>query len=396
MRFRGGTDEGAIAVVVAVFSLVAFGFAAIVVDLGYARTVKLRAQDAADSAALAGAAALFAGGGSANFSAAAAAARANANDIMGSTMAWTGCTDSARLPGPQLDCVSFDSATNPRQVRVRVPNTSVDAFLGGAVGYDGLTVSAAAVASLGPVTFTPACAICVMSEDDQVVAASAIRATQADISFNGNVQLNTGSTIRAVQRSVFLGGLPSGNTAGFQDFLVTDAAPINDPLALRPEPEPAGTGSLDPCGAGSGVYAAFELPDGCTLPAGTYVITGSLTASPGANVVGLDVQFWLQGGSVDLSQAASVILRAPSESSPLVYDRSGSPTIDLFGTTSNSIAGDINTPGGSIRGGDTCARGRIDGLIVVDELNVAPGECLVSGAPTIRATGDTLPPVLIR
>ena len=75
MLFARRTDEGAIAIVVAIFSLVAFGFAAVVVDLGYARTVKLRAQDAADSAALGGAAALFAGGGSPDFTAAAAATR---------------------------------------------------------------------------------------------------------------------------------------------------------------------------------------------------------------------------------------------------------------------------------------------------------------------------------
>ena len=51
---RDREERGAIAVVVAFFAVVAFRFAAIVVDLGYARSIKAKAQDAADSAALGG------------------------------------------------------------------------------------------------------------------------------------------------------------------------------------------------------------------------------------------------------------------------------------------------------------------------------------------------------
>ena len=86
-------DRGAIAVVVAVFAVVAFGFGALVVDLGYARLLKMRAQDAADSAALAGAAALFAGGSVADFDEAVLQAQARAVEAMDPAygLEWSDC-----------------------------------------------------------------------------------------------------------------------------------------------------------------------------------------------------------------------------------------------------------------------------------------------------------------
>ena len=69
------TDEtGAVAVLVAVLSLVLFGLAALVVDLGMARDTRRMAQNTADSAALAAGNVIYLTG-PANPSAAIAAAK---------------------------------------------------------------------------------------------------------------------------------------------------------------------------------------------------------------------------------------------------------------------------------------------------------------------------------
>ena len=405
---RDERDAGAIAVVVAVFAVVAFGFAAIIVDLGYARMLKARAQDAADSAALAAAAELYADGGLPKFAQAANEAKDNALAVMGlPNSQWSSvCVDPAQLLGKQQGpCVSFDSAADPRQIRVhvRVPDTDDNIFFAGIFGYSkGVSISASAVASLGPVTFTPACAICVLSDEPQSVAGQ-VRATDADISFAGNVNLVGDGLIEAEDRTVFLGGEAGGDPLRFKKFLVTKVADIPVPLAVEQAPEGleprAEACSLDNTIGGSGIYDGdVTLAGACTLLPGTYVVTGDLRAAPDAVIVGNGVQFRVDG-SVDLSAAASLDLTALDDRS-LVYARGGPANIRLFGAPVASISGDINAPDASFAGSDLCDGlpdlFSVEGLIVVEQLDVGAGQCLESTATTNRTTGETEPPVLIR
>ena len=128
-------DTIAVAIVVAIFAVVAFGFGAIVVDLGYARMVKGQAQDAADSAALAAAAALSDGGLLGRRFYVVYASKLKAKQILDVEPAgWSGCVDPGRLtePAPGVPCVSFDAEQddNPREVRVRVPDAPPYSFFG--------------------------------------------------------------------------------------------------------------------------------------------------------------------------------------------------------------------------------------------------------------------------
>ena len=59
---RGADDSGAVAIIVALFSVVLFGFAALVVDIGHADDVHLQGQSAVDAASLAGVRVLANGG----------------------------------------------------------------------------------------------------------------------------------------------------------------------------------------------------------------------------------------------------------------------------------------------------------------------------------------------
>ena len=62
LRGRGGSERGSVAITVALAMTVLLGFAALVVDVGLNWAARTSAQTAADSAALAGAAQLLAGG----------------------------------------------------------------------------------------------------------------------------------------------------------------------------------------------------------------------------------------------------------------------------------------------------------------------------------------------
>ena len=167
MRRIGGEpgDRGAVAILVATFAIVMFGVGALIVDLGMARVTRRDAQNAADSAALAAANALYPSGTTPDFTGAVAAAKTFASANYGTTDGdWTGCTTTQNLtytPAGVSPCISFDSATAPVNVRVIVPSRHVGTFFGGAVGYHGMDVSALAQARLNRDS-RPTCVFCVL------------------------------------------------------------------------------------------------------------------------------------------------------------------------------------------------------------------------------------------
>ena len=168
MRLTRRGDGGAVAILVAVLATVLFGFAAIVVDLGYARTVNGDAQNTVDVAALAGAGTLADDGPSAiglAYSAITASALAN----FGTTDAdWAACAATPpsatwdKAPGPgRSDCILFnDNANNPSRLLVVLPPRHVDSFFGGLIGYGGIDVNASAQATIHEQD-VPGCALCV-------------------------------------------------------------------------------------------------------------------------------------------------------------------------------------------------------------------------------------------
>src|SRR5262245_13514063 len=122
------TESGAVAILVAVLSMALFAMAALVVDLGHARAVRAEMQSVADSSALAAANRLYLTGLTADTAAAVTAAQDYAaSNYNIPAAAWTGCTDSQALavPAPGTNCISFDSATAPTEVRVNVPPRTV-------------------------------------------------------------------------------------------------------------------------------------------------------------------------------------------------------------------------------------------------------------------------------
>lgn len=169
---RHGDDEGAVAILVAIFAVVIFGFASIVVDLGYARTLKVDRQDAADAAALAAARALP----DVTMAVKAAGLSASQNiDIDADPATWT-CLDVEPSAGWhrsfETACITFSE--DDMQVSVALPDKSAPSFISGALGlgpptirvnsfatrYDGVHLSAGASPQPSPspsptLTLTP-------------------------------------------------------------------------------------------------------------------------------------------------------------------------------------------------------------------------------------------------
>jgi hypothetical protein len=153
--FVGQRDEsGAVAVLVASFAVLMFVLAALVVDMGLARDTRRQAQNGADAAALAGANVLYETG-VANKAAAVEEIKEYAlQNFDVAKTAWASCTDPELSSFPtfvrssESECISFEPATNPKTVRVRIPGRDVDAQLGALAGDATMKVGAVAHAGV--------------------------------------------------------------------------------------------------------------------------------------------------------------------------------------------------------------------------------------------------------
>jgi Flp pilus assembly protein TadG len=153
-------DDGAVAVLTAlVVTFVVIPLMAIVVDLGLARVVQQRAENAADSAALA--AAMVGPEDAESLARAAAVAREYATRNTGGDAGeadWEGCTDPEPLPTTVEPCVSVD--LERRLVRVVLPGTETPSALAGLMGRSVPVVSGSATAAWSPSGVDPACPLC--------------------------------------------------------------------------------------------------------------------------------------------------------------------------------------------------------------------------------------------
>lgn len=169
----GADDSGVVAIIVALFSVVLFGFGALVVDIGHADDVHLQAQSAVDAASLAGVRVLANGGTTGQV---VTAVQSYVDQNMGLTPAdWEGCKDPAAL-GPQIDpvatvdtCISTLMSPTPGitsfQVRVKLPTQHVPATFGGLFGVSSIGISPVAQALSGQ-PLPPECGPCEPALDE--------------------------------------------------------------------------------------------------------------------------------------------------------------------------------------------------------------------------------------
>jgi Flp pilus assembly protein TadG len=402
-------ERGAVAVFVALSSLVMFMMAALVVDMGHARDVRRQAQVAADASALAAGNELYRGVGPLNprITQAVDAAKTYAAENLGVAAAdWATCTDSSKLayvPTSSTPCISFDQQTTPTQVRVRIPVRHVATGVARVFGTTEIDVAARARASLKPQQQSK-CALCVLGSTTHDLQNGDATASGGDIWFNGSVNVGSNGLV-ATDGQIVVQGTATGPLANYTPDPITGQPAASDPLSFLALPPDMSTLTVksNPCTDGPGKYGSVNLRNiTCTLQPGLYVVAGSsavwdMAGNDSTKLLGTGVTIYLtcgtpatptvcasgaQGATIDASGSGMLGFTAPT-SGPLqglgiVMDRNNTSTLRLTGNGASGFKGTMYMPSGTLQmNGNGCAT--IDALIVVKDLamNGNPA-CLIS------------------
>jgi hypothetical protein len=276
---RRRDDSGMVAVfTVLVVTFVALPLLALVVDLGIARTATGQAGTAADSAALAAAVRLGAGGDQAG---AVAVAQQFVQDNFGvKPAAWATCLDPhplpAGTPATPGDCVSIDEVL--RRIRVTVPPHAVPSVFSGVLGTAPPAASATSTASWGD--SAPPCALCVVTSagasGNFVGGIDRTRIVGGDVVVGGAISVGVGGSLSADAGQQITFALPPAPVSVLPP--ATQGTAPADPLAsalAAVQTEAARARPGTPSGAcDPGIYADFSR---CTsfTGNGVYVVTGN-------------------------------------------------------------------------------------------------------------------------
>jgi Flp pilus assembly protein TadG len=384
MRGRLREDSGVIAIIVAVFSVVMFGLAALVVDLGMAREIKRDAQTAADAAVLAGAGELYTDGGTLQVNEAVEAVKDVAAENFGTTHAdWANCSttldagwsQSAGAQSSGTSCIAFytapdDSDGLPNQIQVVVPTEPAAVLLGGLVGYEGSDIGAVARSSAVS-SQVPSCTLCVFeslttgSAAVSVTGGGSVHAgSGGDLTAVGSITVADPGTIRFAGTAT----PPTGPKYSPNPPATNTGVAVKDPFLARAMPSAAGLPNSGAgevaCGPGGvpsltpGIYDDILIKNTtCSLAAGRYVITGSLTfQAADSRVVGDGVTLFFtcttgtaprtctdeEGGSL-VGGRRGISLGSPSSGSEfsVVYDRGNTSPLTLTAEGPNGFLGAV-------------------------------------------------------
>ncbi len=176
---------------------VMFVTAALVIDLGLARDTRRQSQNAADASALAAGNKLYTDAGTVDFSTAIVEAKTYAlRNFNVPLTAWVTCTDSGKLavPSPTSECISFDHATKPTVVRVKIPVRNIATGLGSLTGVQTIPVDALARAALEPGARVE-CSLCVLGSMPHTIGNGDVSAIT--VTGGGGIHLNGSLSGRA-------------------------------------------------------------------------------------------------------------------------------------------------------------------------------------------------------
>lgn len=375
-------EVGAVAVVVALCTVILFLIAALVVDLGLARDTRRQAQNAADASALAAANVLYPSDGTCTlvnpsgsntppcYADAVQAAKDYAAINWNATEAqWASCTDSGSYwhPAGYTPCISFTDVTlstsepaTPSEVRVRPPLRNVDTPFGTLAGISSVDVGASARAGVLS-TGANLCALCFLGSVDAGNADFTVEG--GGIQVNGNISAGPNGIWTADAIGV------SGTTSGGQfNPAVDDTPTFTDPLASLALPTLTGTAypSIHSCTSSinPGIYSTLTLGnrDECTLNPGKYVITGRWLLGNRSVLSGTGVTLYFTCGTVatpsvctssDTSggwidgKNGTIAISAGAPGSldyAIVYDRNNPQNLGLQGNGGTSITGGVYAP----------------------------------------------------
>ncbi len=375
---RERDEHGAVAILVAIFSVALFVLAALVVDLGQARDTRRNSQNAADAAALAGANVLYPKSNTCTsgttpcvqdaVDAAKLYAEQNNKELTSAdwSAAGNGCTVPAGFSAKagQTSCVTFDSLSTPTKVRVFIPLQRVKTNLGVAAGVSSVDVGAAARATLST-TQQGKCALCFLG--GVTVGNGDFDISGGSVHVNGDLNIGAGSYWTANHIYV------AGNWNSSDESRITPdpekAQTITDPFATDSRFPPSVTGlsskSGSPCSGGPGIYGSYTwgANEDCTIAPGLYVVDGTWELKNNSGITGNGVTLYVRNGSLDFKNSGKVALVAPTAAQAastggvagfvVVYDRTNAQELSLQGngTTTNDGSGCTNSGTPSLDGG---------------------------------------------
>ena len=328
---RRRDERGAVAVMAALLSAGLFLTAALVIDLGLARDTRRDSQNASDASALAAANALYPDSGSCSspldpvppcFNDAIAEAKEYAAvnfDVVDAD--WDGCTDSDGfwVVTGTTACISFTDGTEaatepeiPTKVRVVMPLRDVDVRFGASADVERISIGSAARASLADGSII-SCGLCILGTGLHHIGngdTSVLSLTGgAGIHINGSLAGQANSEVTAQGGAITIEG-----SFGASDFdpPPTNGPRIGDPMADLVFPDYAAVNpknSTNPCADGPGVYEDYEVGNNqtCTLSAGTYVFTGTLSLKNTSTLLGTGVSLFFTCGDQSAPRSCASI-----------------------------------------------------------------------------------------
>lgn len=429
VRGRGEESErGASLILVAASMTFVVGVAALAVDIGHAQTERLRLQNAADAAALAGS---FEIPGDASTARGTAGEYAYLGVDVVTPVAQACGTDAAcfddgefavRVTTPYAD----PGSTVPANELIRVQMCSQSpTFFARIFQADGIAICGDAIAA-ADADANPDCVLCVLSPHGTSVRSTGsgtLNVTGGDFVVNSDdpsaIDLSGSGSITSDGEIGVNGGYSA--PAGAISPAPSHSDPVADPLAHLPVPTLPGppAAKVQISGKGDatlspGVYSEIKSSSSgqLTLLPGVYVVTEGikLSKNPGPGNVsfladGVVIYFACSSypapcapgetGATFSGSGGSTIDWTPPTSGPyegvsVFYDRNNEGDFTLTGNTDTSFAGAVYMESGELRlTGTSGVSTSIDSLIVVDTINKTGASAL-----TIDYTGTNAPPGL--
>lgn len=388
-------DDGVIAILVAILAVVLFGLGAIVVDLGFARQLKQQAVDSADAASLAAVSDLQS---CTRFRCTRATQSAKDSVRLNfdtAAAAWPSCTAVPPQDGnlsnvtwrqrrSGTSCIQYGTQpgqTRPSLVFVALPPRDSGSFLGGALGYRGLTISASTVAGVIPTTAAP-CALCVLDTVEAdggaitVTGHGSLYATRGDAT-PGAITVDPGG--------IFLTEEPD-SVVGFNKRPVVTGQPVLDPFGAKPVPtpddaEPDVRGCKDDVELLPGTYAdGLTVTGPCRLTPGTYAFDGDVDVRAGGVLVGDGVTLVFRHDSgLTVATGGSMSVTGPASAADVVLFAQGSVPLDVEAGAGLTLVGDVYAGDSQLSSPGTTA---VLGSLVVKRLTATAGSVAVTSEGT--------------
>lgn len=399
------SEDGASLILVAASMMFVLGVAALAIDVGHAQTQRLRLQNAADAAALAGSFEIPDDSDTARDTAG-QYAYLGVNAATPSGVACdpdTSCFDDGvyalRVTTPYTDPGSTVPADE--LIRVRMCSQS-PTFFGQIFQSNGIGVCGDAIAAADS---GPDCVLCVLN-----ATGTSVRATG-----NGSLDVTGGDFVVNSDDPAAIDLSGTGDITGDGDIGVnggysapagaispepTHSDPIPDPLAHLPVPSLPGppaakvqiSGNSDAT-LSPGVYSEIKSTSGgqLTLQPGVYVVTEgiSLSKNPsggGTSLLADGVIIYFacssypapcapgETGATFSSSGGSTVDWSPPTSGPyegisVFYDRNNDGDFTLTGNTGTSFSGAVYMKSGKLRLTGTSGSTSMDSLVVVGSIN---------------------------